>query len=205
VRWESQRARRRSGVLAIAAAEVPATLLGAGLGAWLAYASPELLVWLAPLWVPWLLAFPIAMLASSRHAGALAARLQLFAVPCESNPDEIVLRAHELRTLTMGDQAARFRDLVLDPVLLSAHLARIADRPEAVAEVQLARLCERALRAGPAGLGAEERDLLAADADSMRWLHCHAWRSWPVESWQLGRDQPQLPSELPPEALQAAQ
>jgi membrane glycosyltransferase len=205
VRWESQRARRRSGVLAIAAAEAPATLLGAGLGGWLASTSPELLAWLAPLWVPWLLAVPIAMLASSRHAGALAARLQLFAVPCESNPDEIALRANELRALTMGDQAARFRDLVLDPVLLSAHLARNADRPDPAAAALLARLRERALRAGPAGLGVEERDRLAADADSMRWLHCHAWRSWPVESWQLGRDQPQLPPDLPAEALQAAQ
>jgi hypothetical protein len=29
----------------------------------------------------------------------------------------------------------------------------------------------------------------------MRWLHREAWRHWPVESWQLAREQPQLPPE----------
>jgi membrane glycosyltransferase len=143
--------------------------------------------------VPWVLAIPIALLASSRSAGALAARLGLFTVPSESNPDEIVLRAEELRALTMGDEAARFRDLVLDPVLLAAHLERLADSKDQLAPERLVKLRERALRAGPAALSSEERATLASDPGTMRWLHCHAWRCWPVESWQLGRDQPQLP------------
>jgi membrane glycosyltransferase len=198
VRWESQRARPRGTSAAIARAELPATLLGAALAGWLLVHSPALLAWLSPVWVPWLLAVPIALLASSRTAGALAARLGLFTVPSESSPDDLALRAEELRPLTMGDGAARFRDLVLDPVLLAAHLAQLdaaagARRGPAAAEALL-RLRERALRSGPAALSAAEREQLAADAETMRWLHRHAWRSWPVESWQLGRNRPQLPS-----------
>jgi membrane glycosyltransferase len=206
VRWESQRGRRRRPLAATARAELPATLLGAGLCAWLATHSPLLLAWLSPVWAPWLCAVPLALLASSRSAGAFAARLGLFAVPTETNPDELVLRASELRAFTLGDETARFRDLVLDPVLLSAHLENLADAGTApalrgrassrgcrLAPELLVRLRERALRAGPAALSAEERDQLASDRETMYWLHRHAWRSWPVESWQLGRDQPQLP------------
>jgi membrane glycosyltransferase len=193
VRWESQRARPRSPIGAIARAELPATLLGAGLCAWLATHSPLLLAWLAPVWVPWLCAVPLALLASSRTAGALAARLGVFTIPSESCPDELVLRTDELRALTRGDETARFRDLVLDPVLLSAHLATLADGARLPSRELLVRLRDRALRAGPAALSATEREQLASDRETMHWLHRHAWRSWPVESWELGRDQPQLP------------
>jgi membrane glycosyltransferase len=200
VPWESRRAAQRGGVLAVVSHELPATLLGAGLVTCLARTSPELLPWLSPLLGPWLLAVPIALLVSSRRAGALAARLGLFTLPSELSPDELAQRASELRALTMGDDAARFRDLVLDPVLLSSHLSRIAAaaHPPA-AQQQFDRLRERALRAGPAALSAEQRERLSGDAESMRWLHRHAWRSWPVESWQIGRDQPQLPHEYEPE------
>ena len=49
------------------------------------------------------------------------------------------------------------------------------------------------MRMGPAALSKEERALLSSDAESMRYLHREGWRCWPVESWQLGRDRPQLP------------
>ena len=59
-----------------------------------------------------------------------------------------------------------------------------SDRGDAPSE-DLLRLRERAVRSGPAALSHHERARLAADADSMRWLHREAWRHWPVESWQL--------------------
>lgn len=193
VRWESQRTRPRGTRAAIARAELPATLLGAALATWLAARAPSLLPWLSPVWVPWSLAVPIALVASSRTAGALARRVGLFTVPSESAPDDLVLRARELRALTMGDEAARFRDLVLDPVLLCAHLERLAGAQSQLDPALAEKLRERALRMGPAALCADERELIASDPESMRWLHRHAWQSWPVESWQLGRERPQLP------------
>jgi hypothetical protein len=113
-----------------------------------------------------------------------------------------LLRAEDLRALTMGDACARFRDLVLDPVLNQAHVTRLREQgePKAAAvspeeaETQ-AKLIARALRGGPTGLSLAEREQLMQDPDAMLRLHCEAWRSWPVESFQLSRDDPQLPLE----------
>src|SRR5690606_1303440 len=119
----------------------------------------------------------------------------LFLTPPETSPDELLSRADELRAITGSDEAARFRDLVLDPVLLHAHVARLEGKVPPQDEDALQRARQRALRVGPAALSEAERALLMASPDSMRQLHREAWRHWPVETWQLGRDLAQLPPE----------
>jgi membrane glycosyltransferase len=193
--WGAQNRHGTGSFGIIARHERLTTLIGIATLAGLAYGAPALLPWLAPLWVSWLLAIPLVALASSEGFGILARRLGLLVTPPEVTPDPLLSRARELRALTAGDEVARFRDLVLDPVLLHAHLKRLALAPAAAAEgaVEAARL--RALRVGPAALSSEERALLSACPDSMRQLHRDAWRSWPVETWQLGRDLAQLPPD----------
>lgn len=197
VRWGPQQ-RKGGGQLSQAVhAEWPTTLLGVGLVAGLACFTPHLVLYLAPLWLSWCLAIPLSLLVSSTRAGQFLRRMGLLSVPSETEPDELALRALDLRALTTTDEAARFRDLVLDPVLVNAHVARLeAGGQASSADPQwLARLCERALRVGPAGLTALERRALSQDAESMRLLHREAWRKWPVESWRLSRERPQLPPE----------
>jgi membrane glycosyltransferase len=201
VSWGAQRRSADSPWLQIVWSELPATALGAFMLVALRYGAPALLPWLAPVWLPLLLAIPLAQLASSAAVGTWLARRGLLLVPSETEPDELVLRAAELRALTRADGAARFRDLVLDPVLLAAHLQRLERASGTTADDDsLARLRERALRVGPAGLSADERDVLSAHAPSMRALHRDAWRRWPVESWQLAREQPHLPKITEPSA-----
>jgi hypothetical protein len=126
----------------------------------------------------------------------------IFATPSETHPDDLLLRAHELCALTKADEAARFRDLVLDPLLLSAQLKKLdAQKPGGAAEgvaniapAELAHMVKRALRVGPAALTDAERKALSEDAESLRLLHREAWRRWPVESWQLARDIAHLPT-----------
>ena len=205
VSWGAQRRGSTSPWLAIARSELMASALGTASAVLLWRLAPELLPWLAPVWLPLALAIPVALLVSSERAGRWLQRLGLLLVPSETEPDELVLRAHELRALTRADDAARFRDLVLDPVLLATHVQRLDQAPAANTDESgrtshdavLRRLRERALRVGPAGLSQVEREQLAADAPSMRALHCEAWRCWPVETWQLAREQPHLPSSEP--------
>ena len=204
VSWGAQRRSSASPWLAIASSELMASALGTGSALLLWRFAPELLPWLAPVWLPLALAIPIALLISSERAGRALARAGLLLVPSETEPDELLLRAHELRALTRADDAARFRDLVLDPVLLATHVQRLEQvgagtaRGAHVGErAALTRLRERALRMGPAGLSLAEREQLAADPASMRALHSEAWRCWPVETWQLAREQPHLPPADP--------
>jgi membrane glycosyltransferase len=193
--WGSQQRKASGNFVKTLRMEWPATVLGLGLGLWTFAADTGLELWLAPLWVPWALSIPLNMLASSATLGALARRLGLLAVPTELEPEPLLSRIEELRILTRSDASARFRDLVLDPVLVATHIAKLKGTLPAAAPKRLAELRTRALREGPASLSAAEWRAVAEDAESMQVLHREAWRRWPVEAWDLGREEPQLPPE----------
>jgi membrane glycosyltransferase len=195
VSWGAQQRRASGNFTKIVRAEWPATLLGLGLGAWTLLAQASLSLWFAPLWVPWALAIPLNLAVSSAAFGGLARRLGLLIVPTESEPEELLRRIDELRVLTRRDASARFRDLVLDPVLVASHCAKLGGNRPSATPKRLAELRTRALREGPASLSAHDWKTLAEDAESMQLLHREAWRRWPVEAWDLGREEPQLPPE----------
>jgi membrane glycosyltransferase len=197
VGWGTQSRRATGSFGASLRSEGWTTLCGAALVAASWQWAPGLLAWLAPIWAPWLLAIPIVALSSSVRLGSFTRWLGLLLVPSETEPDPLLARAEELRAFTAGDQAARFRDLVLDPVLVAAHLARLPAPAPGEVTPSLAELRQRALRVGPAGLSETERQTLAKDADSIRWLHREAWCCWPIESWNLARERPQLPAPEP--------
>jgi membrane glycosyltransferase len=200
VRWGAQRRRSRGALNQLMRSELPSTLLGLGAAGLLTLVAPGLLLWLAPIWLPLALSIPIALLVSSAFAGQLLAKLGVLTVPSETRPDELLLRASDLQAMTTADDAARFRDMVLDPLLIAAQLKKLnalEQRPNVtnIARAELLRLQKRALRVGPAALSPEERQALAEDPDSLREMHRAAWRCWPVESWQLAREVAQLPKE----------
>jgi membrane glycosyltransferase len=195
VSWGAQQRRGSGNFAKTVRAEWPATLLGVGLGLWSILGQTGLSVWFAPLWVPWALAIPLNLAVSSAAFGGFARRLGLFLVPTEREPEHLLRRIDELRVLTRSDASARYRDLVLDPVLVAAHVAKLDGQRPSASPKRLAELRTRALREGPASLSAPDWRTLAEDAESMQVLHREAWRRWPVEAWDLGREEPQLPPE----------
>lgn len=124
-------------------------------------------------------------------------------IPSENEPEPL-LRIEALRALGRSDVSARFRDLVLDPVLLAAHVGNLPTSSAPGASKRLEPLRARAREEGPLSLSPAEWRLLAADRDSMQPLHRQAWQHWPVESWDLGREEPQLPPETPNRAPRAS-
>lgn len=173
--------------------EWPTMALGLICGAALLWFDRSTALWLAPCWVPMLCAGPTAALLSSERVGGWARTLGLFSTPSDLCGHPLLERAKALRPLTAGDEGARFRDLVLDPLLLASHLETLAPEHQAAAGIDLLELRERALRMGPAALTPPERERLTQHAESMRWLHQRAWQRWPVESWRLLRDHPHAP------------
>jgi len=211
VKWGAQRRRSGGGMLGtVVRSEFSSTLLGIGAAVGLWHWAPGLWLWTAPIWLPLTLSIPISLLVSSELMGSFFRWLGLLRVTSEVEPDELQLRVNDLRALTTSDDAARFRDLVLDPMLVAVQLARLEQQSngrESSPRLDLVRLRQRALRMGPAALSAEDRRVLAEDPESLRFLHREAWRTWPVESWQLARDVPQLPehmASLPPPAAAAS-
>ena len=199
VRWGAQNRRGGGRFAQLARGELFSTFLGLACAATLHLAAPGLLFWLAPIWAPLVLSIPLSLLVSSNLVGELFAKTGIFSVPSETQPEDLLLRAADLQSLTKSDGAGRFRDLVLDPLLLSAQLKKLgtqqAENVTSLARADLAKLKERALRMGPAALSDVERKALSEDAETLRALHKEAWRRWPVESWQLARDVQHLPTE----------
>jgi hypothetical protein len=187
IRWSAQNRRASGGrYVQIARSELFSTLLGIAAAFSLWSFAPQLLLWLAPIWVPLVCAIPLALLVSSATLGRLVARIGVFMTPSETEPDDLLLRAQDFCALTKADEAARFRDLVLDPLLLTAQLKRLraarkgTDQPAAASASEreaLAMLLKRALRVGPAALAEAERASLAQDIESLRVLHREAWRA----------------------------
>jgi membrane glycosyltransferase len=194
VGWLAQRRRAEANVGDIARAELPATLLGA-LAAGCAYLEGGPWLWLAPVWIPWLLAIPLHWAVSSVGLGQLARRAGLLLIASETEPEPLLRSIDELRVLTRGDTSARFRDLVLDPVLLATHIRNLPEGSAPGSRERLDLLRTKALQEGPLSLSPSEWRLLAADRESLQQLHREAWRRWPVESWDVGGEAPLLPPE----------
>ena len=214
VRWGAQRRRAGGSFSAILRLEWLSTVVGIGVATWLWLAGSALFWWLAPIWAPWVLSIPIAFAVSSTRLGLGLRRLGLFAVASETEPEPLLERVEEWRTLTRSSTAQRYRDLVLDPVLIETHLARLEPGAPPASLKLLAELRQRVLHEGPESLSQGEWRLLSEDADSMRRLHREAWQRWSVESWGQAREQPLVPSEgaasdltlgNPPERLPASQ
>jgi membrane glycosyltransferase len=172
--------------------ELPTMLCGAGIAALAWSVDTRLALWLSLQWLPMLLAAPVSMACSSVNLARFATRLGLFMTGVDREPPRVLSRAQQLRCVTAPDESARFRDIVLDPVLLATHIERLAS-PRRAPEAGLERARSRALRLGPAGLTREERSVLLGDATSLRELHRDAWRAWPLETWNLARRLPHTP------------
>jgi membrane glycosyltransferase len=198
--WGPQQRRAASTLSRIVRAEWPTTLFGAAAALWLSFDAPGLLWWFAPLWLPWSLAIPISLTVSSRRMGGLLRRLGFWSVPSESRPEPLLVRTAALRELMCTDVTAHYRNLVLDPVLVAAHIARLSGKPSTASRKTLAALLRRALNQGPASLSRADWRILTLDAESMRLLHEQAWQRWPVESWDVVRDGPQVPPDTRREA-----
>jgi membrane glycosyltransferase len=195
VSWGAQRRHATSELIAVAQAELPATLLGLTAAALAVFEPAGPWRWLSPVWLPWLLSIPLHASVSSGSLGSLARRSGWLVIPSESEPEPLLARIDELRAFTRSDTSARFRDLVLDPVLLAAHLEHLGDDADPGSQRGLELLRARALQEGPLSLSPAEWRRLAQDRESMRELHREAWQHWPVESWDLGREEPRLPPD----------
>jgi membrane glycosyltransferase len=145
----------------------------AGLAAWVA---PGLFWWLAPVWLPLMLAAPLSLVGSRVRVGAFARRMGLFLTPEETSPpaELAALSVHESDQAEV-DAIAR---AVVDPYASALHAYAGRRRPGAdVTRVaRLAKLRRRALARGPRALSPAELRLLLSDSDSLLALHREVWR-----------------------------
>ena len=147
--------------------------------------APWLLWWLSPVWLPLLMAVPVAAALGSAVVGQRLRRAGLLLIPEERTPAALLVRKQVL--VADGTYAMREWDdrdglalAIVDPRLNHLHSQvqeSTQDKPwhadrDLVAQVE---------RDGVAGLARTQRVALLRDPDAMRRLHRAAWSVWPRE------------------------
>ena len=149
--------------------------------------------WFLPVLAGMYLSIPFSVLTSRSCWGQRAKQSGLFLVPEEvSPPKEIVsLRLRMAEMEMSGETAPRpvnsgLADVVLNPYVNAVHVSLLREnRLNPVHTDSLAKmgvgaddvraLGEKLLAAGPDSLTAQQKLLVLSDANTMSWLHRHAW------------------------------
>ncbi len=184
VQWTAQARGEQSAAWRELVHEHAQHVLAGGLLALAAWTwAPGLLWWLAPVWLPLLLAVPIAAVLGSVGAGTLLGRLGLLRIATEADPPPVITAKRALvaqgRYAMPGlDGADALARAIADPLLNRLH-AQVQEATQEAPYHADRDLVERVAAAGPEGLDRTQRKALLRDPEAMRRLHVVAWSAWP--------------------------
>lgn len=186
VEWNPQRRGMTSVIASLdrrtAAVSIVGLLTAVGLWLW----QPSALSATAPIWVPWILAAPLSAALVLPGVSRMFLVSRVLTTPAEHAPPSILREATRHQSYFHADETARFRDVVLDPVLNARRRQQLQRRGVAANEA-LAPIADKAIARGPAALDASERAALLNDFVQLGRLHTESWRTWPVETWNIPR------------------
>lgn len=144
------------------------------IGFWL---TPDLFLWLSPVFLGLILSIPISMLISSQRLGRHARQLGLLVIPEERTIPKVIQRLHESETfyralvqsLTDSDPLTH---LLHDEKLLELHLRILAANPEydCKNDLELERECGLAYYGGSTYLQPSDREKLMQSPASLRYV-----------------------------------
>ena len=159
------------------------TFTGIVLASTLAFFSPGLLAWFAPLLLGLVLSIPISVWSSRDIVRRGKPGAGVFFVPEELNPQPVLkhLQAHIERDEENEEAESQRRSsvdtaltrAVIDPFTNAVHLSLLRDK--AHRNPALDSLCRRLLRLGPDSLTVAWKRALLSDRQSLTWLHRKLW------------------------------
>ena len=149
--------------------------------------------WFLPVLAGMILCVPLSVLTSRSSWGRRAKQTGLFLVPEEvSPPPEIVSLRLRMMEMEMARETAvrpvnsGLADVVLNPYVNAVHVSLLREKrmnpvyAESLEKLGVGTevvrgLGEKLLAAGPDALTASQKMLVLSDANTMSWLHRHAW------------------------------
>lgn len=157
-----------------------AALAWAGFAWWL---DPLYFWWSMPVVIPLILAAPTSVILSRVSLGQWLQRRGLLLIPEEVEAPQVLSYANDDTALVRRNNLPPFHNAVLNCQANALHSTMARRRGGEPRRQRLAALRERVLREGPEVLSRKELDRLCQDAESMAWLHHHAWRAEPGSYW----------------------
>ncbi len=153
------------------------TLLGLVWGAGVYWLDPSYLWWLLPIVGSLILSIPLSVFSSRVSLGRRFRHAKLFVIPEEVDlpPELAATTAYN----DAGKPLAGFVDAVVDPTVNALACAAVTARPHIPTASLHARraLVDMALRQGPDGLSARQKNTLLDDPLALSALHLAVWSS----------------------------
>lgn len=144
--------------------------------------SPVLLWWLSPVVAGLCLSVPLSYVLASRWLGRAAFRMNLFRIPEETNPPEVLRRANEL--FEQADEAATWGRVLTDPRANALHLALLSAEVSwnsVPVDERLAQQAAARLLQGQAPDRLERTEKLALLLSPQVLVELHLWMLDPAE------------------------
>ena len=183
LRWAGQNRSGETSWLAAVLDQGVGSLLALSWSAFAYWLQPMFFLWSLPVAVPLVLAAPLFVLFSSIGIGTWLRDRGLLLSPDEQRGNTLLDALEQPSSLPALCERDAFVEAVIHPATaqLQAGLAHAPRARRQQQELQLLR--QRCLEQGPEQLEPAHKQLLAADAESLRWLHQQVWLSAPQSPW----------------------
>ncbi|MEB3733540.1 hypothetical protein ULF88_03955 [Halopseudomonas pachastrellae] len=183
LRWAGQNRSGETSWLAAVLDQGIGSLLALSWSAFAYWLQPMFFLWSLPVAVPLVLAAPLFVLFSRIGIGTWLRDRGLLLSPDEHNGNALLDALEQPSSLPDLCKRDAFVEAVIHPTTqqLQAGLAHAPRARRQQQELQLLR--QRCLEQGPEQLEPAHKQLLAADAQSLRWLHEQVWLSAADSPW----------------------
>ena len=185
LRWAGQNRSGETSWLAAVLDQGIGSLLALSWSAFAYWLQPMFFLWSLPVAVPLVLAAPLFVLFSRIGIGTWLRDRGLLLSPDEHNGNALLDALEQPSSLPDLCKRDAFVEAVIHPTTqqLQAGLAHAPRARRQQQELQLLR--QRCLEQGPEQLEPAHKQLLAADAQSLRWLHEQVWLSAADSPWGM--------------------
>ncbi|MGI3131556.1 glucans biosynthesis glucosyltransferase MdoH [Halopseudomonas pachastrellae] len=183
LRWAGQNRSGETSWLAAVLDQGIGSLIALGWSAFALWLQPMFFLWSLPVAVPLVLAAPLFVLFSRIGIGTWLRDRGLLLSPDEQRGNSLLEALEQPSSLSAIDERDAFIEAVIHPATQRLHVA-LAHPPRARRQQQeLQLLRQRCLEQGPEQLTPAQRQLLAADANALSWLHQQVWQGSPDSPW----------------------
>ena len=183
LRWAGQNRSGETSWLAAVLDQGIGSLIALGWSAFALWLQPMFFLWSLPVAVPLVLAAPLFVLFSRIGIGTWLRDRGLLLSPDEQRGNSLLEALEQPSSLSAIDERDAFIEAVIHPATQRLHVA-LAHPPRARRQQQeLQLLRQRCLEQGPDQLTPAQRQLLAADANALSWLHQQVWQGSPDSPW----------------------
>ncbi|WP_202987625.1 glucans biosynthesis glucosyltransferase MdoH [Cellvibrio polysaccharolyticus] len=184
LRWAGQNRTDETGWWSAFTSHAPGMVLALSWSLFALWLQPMFFYWSLPVALPLIFAAPISVLLSKVQTGQKLRRKGWLLTPEERSGSVLVDDLEEFQEhYHIDSDWPPFIASILNPKINRFQIAMARDTKGEARLANLKALREKCLEEGADALTTVEKNRLAKDANSLRWLHEQAWRSPPESYW----------------------